>query len=83
VSILIGCCSISQLVVAAGGTGEFFSLTLQEFSGVVSAAVQADESSRTCSWPLWIRYPRLRNSLRRLQRLRGQMASVLPPYLLE
>ena len=25
---------------AAGGTGEFFSLTLQEFSAVVSAAVQ-------------------------------------------
>src|SRR5258708_31010297 len=32
-------------LVAAGGTGEFFSLTLQEFSAVVSAAVQQTNHS--------------------------------------
>ena len=41
---------------AAGGTGEFFSLTMPEFGNVVSAAVRETEPSaaeaRISTWPL-------------------------------
>ena len=44
-STLRGCCRIKPAgLFAAGGTGEFFSLTLSEFSAVVRAAV--DQTAR-------------------------------------